>query len=371
MNTQEYLHNEKASDDANFNFNLLSSNVTSEQQSHASDDMKILDRNIVEAAGDENELNNNLGNQIDNGNGNDNGNLDESEGMEATTDSDNIDRWPEYCDPNYRMLGMITVRVTLDLEERRFQVNIIKAVKCSKIYLGEPSFLPSFLSFLPSFICFLPVFLPSFLCHFFLFLFLFYAQVHSRFLFYFHPRFYSYFHPRFYSYFHPRFYSYFLSHFYTRFPYSSRNTLNAHVCSCTKYYSPLSLKFFYIPLFSVFSALPLFFHTTDYSLLNSTKSYYSVLNRIPAHCFFALDYAFYSNIIIFISPISGGFRNKINGSLYHHASTQTPTVKKELKDFSNLRTRETQTFETRTLSVQSYREAGLEFGFLMLLLVVV
>ena len=75
--------------------------------------------------------------------------------------------------------------------------------------------------------------------------------------------------------------------------------------------------------------------------------------------------------IVFIVPISGGFRNKINGSLYHHASTQTPTIKKDLKDFSNLRTRETQTFETRTLSVQSYREAGLEFGFVMLLLVVI
>ena len=70
---------------------------------------------------------------------------------------------------------------------------------------------------------------------------------------------------------------------------------------------------------------------------------------------------------MFILPISGGFRNKISGSLYHHASTQTPIIKKELKDFSNLRTRETQTFKTRTLSVQSYREAGLESGFLMLL----
>jgi hypothetical protein len=57
--------------------------------------------------------------------------------------------------------------------------------------------------------------------------------------------------------------------------------------------------------------------------------------------------------------------------VYHHAFTQTPTIKKEFKDFSNLRTRETQTFETRTLSVQSYREAGSEFGFLMLLLVVI
>ncbi len=54
----------------------------------------------------------------------------------------------------------------------------------------------------------------------------------------------------------------------------------------------------------------------------------------------------------------GGFRNKINGYLYHHASTNTPVVKKELKDTSNLRTRETQTSELRTLSTQSYRECG-------------
>ena len=61
----------------------------------------------------------------------------------------------------------------------------------------------------------------------------------------------------------------------------------------------------------------------------------------------------------------------MNGSIYHHACTQTPIVRTETKDTSNLRTRETQTSETRTLSVQSYREAGkimkkidlkLEFG---------
>ena len=48
----------------------------------------------------------------------------------------------------------------------------------------------------------------------------------------------------------------------------------------------------------------------------------------------------------------------MNGCVYHHSSSQTPTVKKELKDTSNLRTRETQTFQTRTLAVQSYRESG-------------
>jgi hypothetical protein len=48
----------------------------------------------------------------------------------------------------------------------------------------------------------------------------------------------------------------------------------------------------------------------------------------------------------------------MNGCVYHHSSSQTPTVKKEPKDTSNLRTRETQTFQTRTLAVQSYRESG-------------
>lgn len=82
-------------------------------------------------------------------------------------------------------------------------------------------------------------------------------------------------------------------------------------------------------------------------------------------------YSSYTINILFILPISGGLRNKINGYLFHHASTQTPTVKKEFKDFSNLRTRETQTFETRTLSVQSYREAGLKFDFLLLSFLVI
>lgn len=55
----------------------------------------------------------------------------------------------------------------------------------------------------------------------------------------------------------------------------------------------------------------------------------------------------------------GGYRNKLNGYIYHHASTQTPTENnKKAKDYSNLRTRETQTVETRTLSIQSYRESG-------------
>ena len=55
----------------------------------------------------------------------------------------------------------------------------------------------------------------------------------------------------------------------------------------------------------------------------------------------------------------GGFRNTVTGSLYHHGSSQTPTENKfEVKDTSNLRSRETQTYEYKTLSVQSVRECG-------------
>lgn len=55
----------------------------------------------------------------------------------------------------------------------------------------------------------------------------------------------------------------------------------------------------------------------------------------------------------------GGYRNKLNGAIYHHAATQTPSDrKKAMQDYSNLRTRETQTSETRTLSVQLGRESG-------------
>lgn len=160
--TEEHVYNQKVGEDENFNSTLLSGNVTSEsQQSHVLNVIEILDRNIIEGAGDTDEWNNEHKNQNYHGNGNviQNQNLDESEGMVATTDSDNIDRWPEYCDPNYRMPGTIIVRVTLDLEERRFQVNIIKAVKCSKIYLG--SFV-CFILFLSSFLCFPPSYIMLF-----------------------------------------------------------------------------------------------------------------------------------------------------------------------------------------------------------------
>lgn len=55
----------------------------------------------------------------------------------------------------------------------------------------------------------------------------------------------------------------------------------------------------------------------------------------------------------------GGYRDKRNGKVFHHAFTQTPTERKtEVKDTSNLRSRETQTCEYRTLSLQPTRESG-------------
>jgi hypothetical protein len=55
----------------------------------------------------------------------------------------------------------------------------------------------------------------------------------------------------------------------------------------------------------------------------------------------------------------GGYRHKMTGKVYHHASSQTPTEHhRQTKDFSNLRTRDTQTVETKTRSIQGYRESG-------------
>lgn len=55
----------------------------------------------------------------------------------------------------------------------------------------------------------------------------------------------------------------------------------------------------------------------------------------------------------------GGYRSKKTGLVYHHACSQTPTENRRiLKDNSNLSTRETQTYEYKTLSIQTYRESG-------------
>ena len=61
----------------------------------------------------------------------------------------------------------------------------------------------------------------------------------------------------------------------------------------------------------------------------------------------------------------GGYRNKVTGQTYHHGSSQTPvdpnkknSVKGRVVNTEKLRSRETQTYEVRTLSVQPYRESG-------------
>ena len=73
------------------------------------------------------------------------------------------------------------------------------------------------------------------------------------------------------------------------------------------------------------------------------------------------DYSFPVAIQKFASykPYFGGYRNKNSGKIYHHSCSQTPTENRsESKDISKLRTRETQTYEYRTCSVQPYRECG-------------
>jgi hypothetical protein len=55
----------------------------------------------------------------------------------------------------------------------------------------------------------------------------------------------------------------------------------------------------------------------------------------------------------------GGYRHKLTGKVYHHTSTQTPTENhRQSKDYSNLRSRDTQTVETKSRSIQGNRESG-------------
>ena len=59
----------------------------------------------------------------------------------------------------------------------------------------------------------------------------------------------------------------------------------------------------------------------------------------------------------------GGYRNKLDGKVYHHAGSQTPKVNNDnqtnkKKTYDHVRTRETQTVTERTVSIQSTRECG-------------
>ncbi len=54
----------------------------------------------------------------------------------------------------------------------------------------------------------------------------------------------------------------------------------------------------------------------------------------------------------------GGYRHKNNGLIYHHAGTQTPTEVKKQRETDHLRTRDTQTYELRSVSMATYRESG-------------
>jgi len=54
----------------------------------------------------------------------------------------------------------------------------------------------------------------------------------------------------------------------------------------------------------------------------------------------------------------GGYRHKLSSKVYHHAGTQTPTEVKKVRDTSHLRTRDTQTYELRSVSMATYRESG-------------
>lgn len=61
-------------------------------------------------------------------------------------------------------------------------------------------------------------------------------------------------------------------------------------------------------------------------------------------------------------PYLGGYRNKLDGKIYHHAGSQTPKVNNNSlsnkKTYDHVRTRETQTVVERTVSVQLTRESG-------------
>lgn len=79
------------------------------------------------------------------------------------------------------------------------------------------------------------------------------------------------------------------------------------------------------------------------------------VNRAGAQYFFPLAVTKAQGKKLYL----GGYRNKLNGKIYHHASTNTPTEReRKMRDLSHLRSRETQTYEVKTVSVQLQRESG-------------
>jgi hypothetical protein len=60
-------------------------------------------------------------------------------------------------------------------------------------------------------------------------------------------------------------------------------------------------------------------------------------------------------------PFLGGFRNRTTMTEYHHSSTQTPIVKKNVARAERL-TRETQTVDIKARSQQTYREQGTQMA---------
>ena len=72
------------------------------------------------------------------------------------------------------------------------------------------------------------------------------------------------------------------------------------------------------------------------------------------------DYSFPVKIV---KPTSrklyfGGYKHAKTKLVYHHATTQTPIESKNVDGGTNLRTRETQTYDMRSISVQPCREHG-------------
>lgn len=59
-----------------------------------------------------------------------------------------------------------------------------------------------------------------------------------------------------------------------------------------------------------------------------------------------------------VKPFHGGYRNKRTGRIFHHASTQFGQRQQPVKETSHLRTRDTQTFQTKSRTIQTTNECG-------------